>query len=54
MYILDTTSETYFVAQPLRKTSSSMKSINLKGNTKNNISLWEFIWLKLRLLSSGK
>jgi hypothetical protein len=54
MYVLGTINESYFVAQPIRKISSSMKSRNLKGNTKNNVSLWEFIWFKLRLLSSGK
>ena len=54
MYILGTINESYFVTQPLRKIPSSMKSRNLEGNPKNNVSLWEFIWFRLRLLSSGK
>jgi len=43
-----------FCGPATQKISSSMKSINLKVNTKNNVPLLEFIWLKLRLLSSGK
>jgi hypothetical protein len=54
VYALGNINESYFVAQPLRKISSSIKPRNLKVNTKNNVSLWEFIWFKLRLLSSGK